>query len=188
MTADAWDARRKALEESFFSERNQQPLFKLKQELAKETQENALATASGIGDDEVLDQLVAADITGETLTALVLIPVVLVAWADGKMAEKERIAILAASEIRGVVAESAGHALLVSWLDELPDRAALSDAWTGYTRLVIDRLHDNARSQFRSAVLDRARRVALAAGGILGLLSVSESEQKVIDDLEAALS
>ncbi len=188
MTGDAWNERRKALEDSFFMKRDQELLESLRQELAAEAQKKALTAASGIQDGQVLDQLIAADISSETLAAVSLVPVVLVAWADGEIADNERKAILAASEKEGISAATASHNLLRSWLEHAPDQSALTNAWKGYIGLVVQRLDGDARAQLREGVVGRARRVATAAGGILGLNRISDAEHQVLDELESALS
>jgi hypothetical protein len=53
--------------------------------------------ASGITDDALLDKLVALNLHGETLAALSLDPLVMVAWADGHIDKGERIALLSAA-------------------------------------------------------------------------------------------
>lgn len=188
MSGSAWDDRRRALEESFFHNRNLQLLDKLREEMATKEQKEALAATSGITDDAVLDQLVAANISAETLAAVSLVPVVLVAWADGNMADKERAAILDASAKEGIQAASVARQLLETWLDESPDSQTLAAAWKAYTSLVLEHLSDAAKASLRNTTTQRARRVAEAAGGVLGLNAVSKTEQDVLDDLEAALS
>ena len=187
MNGNVWDERRRALEESFFMNRNRELLSKLKHDLAADEQKKSLSAASGITDEAVLDQLVAAEIGADALAAISLVPVVLVAWADGHMADQERAAILDAGAQEGISA-GVSRELLESWLDDAPDSEALSEAWKGYIGLVMERLGDEAKATLRNSTTRRARRVAEAAGGILGLNAISKSEQDLLDDLEAALS
>ena len=42
--------------------------------------------------------------------------------------------------------------------------------------------------QIRNSLLDRAELIARASGGLLGLGSISKDEQKVLDQIEAAMS
>ena len=82
--------RRRALEDSFFANRDRQLLQQLRSRVLKEE----FANVSGIKDDAVLEHLLEANISPETLTCLALVPLIAVAWADGKMDEKERQALL----------------------------------------------------------------------------------------------
>ena len=61
-----------------------------------------LAAASGIQNPAVLEALAAVGVRAETLTALALVPLVAVAWADGEVQTGERFAILRAAHELGL--------------------------------------------------------------------------------------
>ena len=94
---DALGARGRALENAFFLQEDMK-LIERQRELGKlrETRRN-LARVSGIRDEKVLDHLMALKIRPETLASLVLVPLVEVAWADGRLDEKEKKALLHAA-------------------------------------------------------------------------------------------
>ena len=94
--------RKKALEESFFAKENQRLLERMREEKRKLAAKDALAGASRIQDDALLDRLVELEIGPDTWTALSLIPLVEVAWADGVLEARERRAILEAAANTGV--------------------------------------------------------------------------------------
>lgn len=174
--------RRRALEDSFFAKRNQLLLEGLKTEVKKEQ----LAQASGITDDTVLETLVEAGFSSETVAALALAPLVAVAWADGKLEDGERAALLKASSDEGIADDSTARELLENWLKEAPDKN-LVPAWKGFVAAATaDITTPAAVAAFRDKVLGRARKVAQSAGGILGVGSISPSEQQVLKDLESA--
>jgi hypothetical protein len=173
--------RRKALEDSFFAKRDRALLDQLHQQLQKEE----LSKASGITDDAVLESLVAAELGAQTITALSLVPLVATAWADGKLEATERDAIVAAIEGQGIQPGSIPHKLLEHWLSEAPGED-LVVAWKGYIGAIASSMPDGAATALRNEVLGRAKNVAQAAGGILGLGSISNAEQEVLDDLESA--
>src|SRR5919109_4846649 len=112
--------RRKALEEEFFAKQNQRLLRQLRETTAAKARHEALAAASGITDAAVLAQLAAVDLSSETMAALALVPLVEVAWADGRLEAKERSALLAAAEQAGVRKDSASYQLLEEWFRERP--------------------------------------------------------------------
>lgn len=178
--------RRKALEDSFFDKQDKALMQKLRQQRESEARRDALAAASGIRDAAVLDKLVASDISPETLAALALVPLVAVAWADGTVEPKERDAVLAGAEQTGIEKRDVGHALLEGWLAERPGDELL-EAWREYVRGLHGTLDAVALAALKRDVLARARAVAEAAGGFLGLgRKVSSEEEAVLEDLERA--
>ena len=58
--------------------------------------------------------------------------------------------------------------------------------WKEYVRALRGAMTDETFGEVRTVILDRARRVARAAGGVLGVGSVLGSEHDVIKKLEAA--
>ena len=178
--------RRRELEEKFFSERDQQLLQALREKATSKERKRALAEASGIADEDLLGQLDRLEVCGETLAALSLVPLIAVAWADGSIDVKERQAVLAAAEQRGIEKEHAGYQLLERWLAKKPD-AKLLGVWKGYVAELCPTLSEPARNALKEDVLGRARAVAETAGGLLGLGNkVSKSEQAVLGELEEA--
>jgi hypothetical protein len=176
--------RKKALEESFFDKENRKLLEKLRAEQRKKEAKAGLAQIAGIRDEAVLAKLVELGIEPDTWTALSLVPLVEVAWADGTLDDKERRAVLSAAEAHGVASGSASHQLLESWLRARPD-ARLLEAWGEYMVGVCAELEEGPRRALKADILGRARAVAEAAGGILGLINrVSAQEEAVLAELE----
>jgi hypothetical protein len=182
---DVFGARRRALEESFFAKRDAELLANLQRQSANQEAKQALRAASGIADEAVLEHLVAANITAETVTALEVIPLLAVAWADGNLDEREKKAVLSASEAEGIRPGSSAYALLDSWLREPPSDSLLV-AWKDFIQAAQKSLSPQALSALREDVLNRARKVARASGGLLGVRSVSEAEDRVFHELEQA--
>jgi hypothetical protein len=180
--------RRTALEEAFFARHNEDLRRKLRDmDAAKQTKE-ALSAASGITDDAVLERLAALNINSETLAALTLVPLVLVAWADGAIDAKERAVVFSRAAEAGVRKDDVSHKFFEQWLVERPP-AALVAAWKDYIRTLSVTLSPEGRRELRAELLDRARAVAEAAGGFLGIgKKVSEAEERVLKDLESAFS
>jgi hypothetical protein len=178
--------RKKALEESFFAKENQRLLERMREEKRKLAAKDALAGASRIQDDALLDRLVELEIGPDTWTALSLIPLVEVAWADGVLEARERRAILEAAANTGVTPGKASYDLLETWLGQRPD-ARLLEAWGEYVVGIAARLDETGRRTLHDEILGGARRIAQAAGGILGLGNkISSEEQAVLDRLDRA--
>jgi hypothetical protein len=180
--------RRKALEEEFFAKQNQQLLRQLRETKATEAQKEALAAVSGITDAAVLEQLVALDVSSETLAALSLVPLVEVAWADGRLDAKEQSALLAAAEQGGLSKDNPSYQLFEAWLRERPSPKLLA-TWKAYVAILSSALDVPAKQALKQDLLGRARSVAEAAGGFLGLgKRISSAEQAVLTELEQAFA
>jgi hypothetical protein len=178
----------KALEEAFFAEENTRLLAQLRKKTALEERRAALREVVLIQDEAYLDHLMELGIGPETVLALSLVPLMAVAWADGKLDEKERLAVLKAAEQRGVAPDSAGHELLENWLARTPD-PKLFEAWQRYIKSIWGSFTEQQRREMRGNLMDWMTGVAESAGGFLGLTSkISASEQAVLDEVEALLS
>lgn len=188
MARDFLDDRRTGLEEAFFAKQNEMLRQRLRQADEDKAKREALAAASGINDPAVLDSLGKLGIGAETLAALSLVPVVAVAWADGSIDERERSAILQAAEGAGVGKGGTAYPILEGWLRERPPPAVL-DAWKGYVRALSGTLDSGARDKLKADLLGRARTVAEATGGFMGLgHRVSAAERAALDELERAFA
>ena len=188
MSRDFLHEREHALEEAFFAQQDQALLRRLRDAQAKTSKKQALSDASGIADDAVLEKLVAFGVEGSTVAALSLVPLVLVAWADGQVDVRERDAVLAAAAEVGVEEHGAGRQLLDRWLATRPP-PQLMTAWVEYIRAISPRLNETAKKQLKSDLLDRAHKVAGVAGGLLGIGSRTSSvEKEMLARLEKAFS
>jgi len=118
---DPFGDRRKNLEDAFFKDKDKQFMENMSRELSAMEEKKQLAHVSGIVEERVLDNLVKAGVTAETLAAVSLIPMVEVAWVDGSVTPEERDAVLNAAAAQGVKPDTAPYEILRSWLKERPD-------------------------------------------------------------------
>ena len=177
--------RGKALEEEFFKREEARKLALLRGNLDRGELRTALAAASGMTDQQVLDNLIDAGITAETMTAVSLVPLVAVAWADGSIQERERDAILHSARGKGIEEGSSAHDMLAAWLRRKPE-PDLVVAWESYIEALGSKLTGAQLDILERQVLDRARDVATAAGGFLGVGRISGREEKILERLAAA--
>jgi hypothetical protein len=177
--------RKRALEESFFAKENQKLLEQMRASVKAEEVRKSLAAASGIQDEAVLDHLASAGIDAQSFAALTLVPLVEVAWAEGRVDAKEREAVLKASHESGLAKDSPGHRLLENWLNEKPS-PQLFATWKEYVAALRESVDPPTYDTLRGTILDRAESVAKSAGGFLGLGAVSSKEKKVLDELQSA--
>jgi hypothetical protein len=117
--------RRKALEDAFFAKQDTKLVARLRQERERSLAIAALKGASSIEDPDLLGRLVDLGIDARSWTALALVPLVEVAWADGRVEPKERDAILAMARQHGVAPGSPGDALLESLLAQRPEAGGI---------------------------------------------------------------
>ena len=180
--------RGRGLEDEFFRREDQRMIEQRRRLKASETARGALANASGITSPAVLDRLTELGIRAETVAALSIVPLVEVAWADGSLDATERRAVLDRARASGFAPGSIEHAMLEAWLDRQPTPKLLT-AWTHLVQGMCERLGPEEVARLKSGLLDRARAVARASGGMLGVGSkVSAAEAAVLVQLEAAFA
>ena len=176
-------AKAKALEDSFFAKENARILEELRKASAREEKKKEFREYLNIDDEEIINALVDLEVEPETLIAFSLVPLVEVAWADGVIQPKERDAIIKAAIERGVEDGSPTCDLLRNWLQTKPDPRLL-EVWKGYVEAVMASLGDRSKAHLKSGTMGRARAIAEAAGGFLGVASISAAEKKMLDELE----
>jgi tellurite resistance protein len=181
MPTDMFESRRKSLESDFFAKRERELIEKMRVVLEKERPRETLEKFTGITDPKVVDTLIALHVNHNTLAAFALYPLVEIAWADGSVDEKEREAFLKAAASQGIVAGTPGYEVLREFLKDTP-REEARNAWRAWAAELNKNLDAQERKQVREALLARARAVAEASGGFLGLGNrISASEQLVLD-------
>lgn len=141
-------------------------------------------------DKELVSALHGLGLDEENIRAIVLLPLVEVAWADGRIGESERRLILDIARKRGVL-DGEGAPVLESWLRYRP-----SDRYLERGREVLVELgargHDGAgiTPQTLTEVVNFCEQVARAAGGVLGraFKSVGAEERAALTEIAEALS
>jgi uncharacterized tellurite resistance protein B-like protein len=176
----------RALDEKFYREQDTALLEYLRSQADEEQRRARIAEVTHIDDVAVLDNLIDAGVTAESFVALSLYPLVRVAWADGQISDSERVAVLRAAADEGISIDSANYRLLQGWLEDCPD-SALQSAWQNYARALARKLDAKHVEAVQHSTLRRARQVADAAGGFLGLGNrISKNEELALLDLARA--
>ncbi len=180
------DERMRRLEGKFFPSDDPDLAGKLRDMKQVRESRDALSHALGVRNDSVINQLVELDITPEVLAALMLIPFLEVAWADGNIDESGRAAVLACSERLGFPRGGVEYSLLEQWLQNRPD-PKLFRAWSHCIEGICEQLTGKEVEALKASFLNHARAVALASGGERSTGSaVSLSGAQVLRSLEAA--
>jgi len=178
----------KGLEDAFFAKENARLLQQMRDNAKQQERRAAMREVVRVNDDALIDNLIALGLEPGTVLALQLVPLAAVAWADGQIEPRERDAVLKAAAAQGIATDSVAGQLLNNWLVQQPG-AELVDAWKRQMRALLPLLSPNEREQIRASALERARSVAEAAGGFLGLTSrISPQEKAVLDGLAETLA
>jgi hypothetical protein len=173
----------KALEDSFFARENARLLEKLRAKEAAAAKRQAFKDIANVENEELIDALIELEIEPHEISALSLVPLIEVAWADGAIQPKERDAIIKAAEEGGIEVGSENHDLLENWLNTKPGPDLL-ETWKHYARELVARLDTVIGTELKRRLTTRTRDIAKAAGGFLGIGSISDAEQRVLDELE----
>ena len=143
--------------------------------------------ATQIANNRVLMELIDCGVRAESLNILTLVPLVHVAWSNGRIEDEERLAILEAAAQVGVQADSPGFVLLNGWLCCRPHRTLIR-TWKDYVAAIKKLLSPEAYKELRLSTVNRARTIAEASGGVLGFLKVSRAEEDAIQELNLAFA
>jgi hypothetical protein len=180
------DASSRTLVDAVFHAQEQQLLDAFRQRLDESDRRAQLAQVCGIHDEALLDHLLRLNLEPEAVAALAMIPLVVVAWADRTVQAEERQAILHAAEAAGVPPKDGRYPVLEYWLTKRPG-PELFEAWKQYLGALCRQLSPEEIGELRHDLLDRARNVAAAAGGLLGFGNkISAKEQAALQALEQA--
>jgi tellurite resistance protein len=186
MPIDAFEERRKSLEEEFFAKQSEKLKQKLKQTFERQATRESLRAASGITNEAVLDMLLALNVTHESMAAFGLFPLVAVAWADGKVDDREREALTEAAREQGIAPGTPAATVFEEWLHHPPGPDG-TKAWHAYARELSQKLDAAERRSVCDELCRRARAVAEASGGFLGLAGkISAKEEAVLRAIKEA--
>ena len=184
--------RGRSLEDEFFRREDARLKEKLRESAQREGAREALARASGIQNPEILERLMKLEVRPETVTALSLggadqrSMLAMVAWADGSLDDNERRVLLERAGTSGLAPGSPERTLLEEWLTRKPDPKLLT-AWSHLVQGLCQQMSREEVAVFKAGLLERARAVAGASGGLLGMGSkVSGAEADIIKRLESA--
>ena len=156
--------RGKRLEDLFFFKQDLALAGEKRQLRKMEHNIKTLSEISGITDGDILRKLIELDIQVEVLATLSIIPLVDVAWADGKIDEQVRGAILKAAESFGVFEGQVNRSLFEHGLHNQPPKGMI-ESWIFYMQGLCQLLSKNERRALKTDILQRARKVAEAESG-----------------------
>ena len=190
MTKDAFKDRERGFEEDFFRKSDARLIEKMRNRARLDEVVAELAKVLQVENPELLRRVIDLGINMSTGSALLLAPLVQVAWAEGKVTDKEREAVLRLAAGRGVEKGTPAEAQLLGWLDRRPDDAVFRTA-IEVIKAGLSRLPSNEREERIASIVQACREVSEASGGIAKALGVgsgvSTEEQSVLDVVSGAL-
>jgi hypothetical protein len=186
--SDAFDRRRRSFEAEYFSRKSAQLVSKLKQVFERKIDKESVRRVTGIENDRLLDNLVAINLSGDLMTAFNMLPLVELAWADGIVDERERRALMHALDAAGIKEGTPAYQRMEFAIQTGPNPEARK-LWYLYAEELKSTLSAKELEEFRDDLLANARSIATASGGLLNLaFTISPSEQRVLDEVEKALT
>ena len=184
---DAFEDRKRAQEEEYFRKQDQKNIENMRRNTALEAERREMADVLGVGEEKVLHELQELGFTRETALLVYVAPLVQVAWAEGRLTERERELILTAARSRGISEGSPADLQLAAWLDSTPGEIFFEKILRVIGALLQTLPPDQREAQKRE-ILAGCARIAEASGGILGFGNkVSKDEQDIVARISAEL-
>ncbi len=147
--------RERVLEDAFFRQEEDRKRAERRASEDRAERAEALARVLGPRDPALIDPLVDLGFDADNATALVLAPLVALAWADRRLDPVERQRILRAELELGIDPEGDAGRLVLAWLERRPS-GTLLDAWSAYVTALCRVLDASDRDRLRDEIVDRA--------------------------------
>lgn len=168
------------LEDAFFHDVDLKLIEELRTASKNKASRLALAKEAGIHDERLAEELIELDVTPESLVAIRLVPLVMVAWADREVSDEERDTVIAEARRLGIHAGTVADRMLESWLRKRPSQV-LGDAWARYTRTLLLDIPYEIREAYVKEIKREMLAVARASGGLMGFGNVNDRELDVLE-------
>jgi hypothetical protein len=169
MARNIFEERERGYETDYFHKQDEKLLQKMRERAALQEVAEALAEKLRVDDPELLRRVAELGLTRETGAAILLAPLVQVAWAEGTVTDRERAVVFEVAARRGIEPGSPPRAQLEAWLTQRPPDA-LFDASLEVIDAGLAILTPDERDQRRREIVAACSRVAEASGGGLGRL------------------
>ena len=177
-------------EAQYFRRLDEKLLQKMRERAALDEVAQALADKLRVDNRELLNRVLALGLTRDTGTAILLAPLIQVAWAEGSVSARERKVIFEIAASLGVEAGSGAHAQLEAWLERRPSDALFETALE-VMKAGLEVLPGGEREERVRQIVDGCKRVAEATGGglarLLGMHNIVGEEAAVLDAIGAKL-
>ena len=185
---DSRSDRQRVHEGESFRRRKQELLERRQRRRELEAERRLIAAAIGVDDDEIVLDLQAVGYRPDTIVLLELVPPVQVAWADGRVTERERELFVTIAAREHVAPNSAARTQLEIWLDR-PPSPPLFDTSLRAIAGILSSLQTEVRAALRRKLIHDCTMIAVECGGLFGWGHyVWNEEQQVIARIVRELS
>ena len=140
-----------------------------------------------MSESNIEDALTALGMDKTSFRALPLLPLVQVAWADGRIQDEERALILDIAKNTYKLSDE-GMLLLNNWLHHPPSRDYVKRGQETLTALCRRERAAHPERNLLADVIILAEQVAAAAGGFFGIGAVTRAETEALRTIAKALS
>jgi tellurite resistance protein len=136
----------------------------------------AVAKSAGTEDLELADRIAKLGFSGETAKVFDLLPLILVAWADGSVSRDERATIFTVLEHRKIARGSEPFVAVEALLEEKPSQAFIDESMDALRDLMAGRPEASS-----TEMIELCAAIADASGGFLGLVKrISPEERELV--------
>jgi hypothetical protein len=188
---DIFKERERGYEADYFRKQDAKLLEKMRERTRLQDVAQALADKLRVDNAELLRRVVDLGLTRDTGAAILLAPLVQVAWAEGKVTNRERDIVFEIAASRGVDSGSPAHSQLVQWLQIRPPDELFETAME-VMKAGLAVLTPAERDERIHEIVEACTRIAEASGvGLTTLLGigsgVTSDESAVLDAITTKL-
>ena len=167
------------------------PRAPLQQQKLSALERHEMGRVLGIEDEAILLRLQQIGFTHETIALLYFVPVILTAWAEGRLTRRERELIFAVAEQRGIKPNSEAYLKLLEWLIESPGKDFLEQSLQAI-RDLLQTVSVNERAARQQEIVYHCTLIAEASGGLAGWLGLGSNicpeEQQMLNSIVTKLN
>jgi hypothetical protein len=174
-------------EAEYFYKKELELIARMRERSAIEAKRQELYEAVGVTNPKILEDLHELGYTRDTVGLLHLLPLVRIAWAEGKITQAERDLIFEAARARGVEPGTPAYETLTDWLNRRPSEKFF-DKTMQVIQALLEVLPEKEVETSKRDMLSYCTRVAEASGGILGLgRKIDRNERAAIEQVAKML-
>ncbi len=185
---DAFKERERALEDQFFSNKEAELLQKLKSSSETKAALSKLSEETGVKDENLLNQLRSYGYDAGAMKLLHLVPILYVAWSDGKIDAAERETLLALAELRGVTPGTPLYDRVVARLETKPSEHEFEVALEAVSQMIAALPADKSDAA-KSDIVSYSTSIASLSRKLLGLgPAIDAKERELLEKISKKLT
>jgi hypothetical protein len=169
-------------EEAFCRDIDKLLMGRLQTQADTDEAKRRLKKMTGLTDNKLISQLAMLGVTPEGLVAMHMIPLVLIAWANQGVDEKESHYVISQAERFGIHERSEAFALVEHWLTHRPSPIFL-DSWKRFIQHELHSMTSKKRQRLVDLTKEQMMAVARCSGGFLGFHRISSNEHRLIGSM-----